>query len=433
MKLSFSRPSSLASIISPIFTKPKIYTRPISSSSISTRPTSLKPKTPLFLRPPTFSTSISELQKWHNWAQTLASSIGSTFLDFDNGPTSEILKREILWLLEDVLENPKSNFIKNGVFISKSDVLENPKSSLSKNEVFISNGDVLEDVLENPISNLVKDDVFSTNEDVLENPKSRFSEKDDFDTNGDVLVKLRVELEELYELWKQRVEERRPFQYIVGCEHWRDLVLSVEEGVLVPRPETEKIVDLVSDLVEENEMLKEGLWADLGTGSGALAIGIGRVLGSNGRVIASDLSYIAVQVASFNVQRYNLQHKIVLRQGSWFEPLKEAEGELAGLVSNPPYIPSEQISGLQAEVGKHEPRLALDGGEDGMSDLLHLSMGAASMLRPGGYFAFETNGEDQCKFLLNYMETKTKGVFYDLKIVSDFAGIQRFVTGFKVK
>ncbi|KAL8093190.1 uncharacterized protein LOC141693134 [Apium graveolens] len=127
------------------------------------------------------------------------------------------------------------------------------------------------------------------------------------------------------------------------------------------------------------------------------------------------------------------QHKIVIRQGSWFEPLREAEGELAGLVSNPPYIPSEQISGLQAEVGKHEPRLALDGGEDGMGDLLHLCTGAASMLRPGGYFAFETNGEDQCKFLLNYMETKTKGVFYDLKVVSDFAGIQRFVTGFKVK
>lgn len=83
------------------------------------------------------------------------------------------------------------------------------------------------------------------------------------------------------------------------------------------------------------------------------------------------------------------QDKIVIRQGSWFEPLKEAEGELAGLVSNPPYIPSGHISGLQAEVAKYEPRLALDGGEDGMGDLLQLCTGAASMLRPGGYFAFE--------------------------------------------
>lgn len=245
MKPSFYRLWTLAPISTPIFfTKSKIYTRPISYSSISPHPTSLKPKTPLFLKPPTFSTSISELQKWQNWAETLASSIGSTFLESDNGPTSEILKRELLWLLEDVLENPKLNFIGNS---------------------------------------------------------------DNCTNNGDVLVKMRVELEDLYVLWKQRIEERRPFQYIVGCEHWRDLILSVEEGVLIPRPETEKIVDLVSDLIEGNEMFKEGLWADVGTGSGALAIGIGRILGSNGRVIASDLSHIDVQVASFNVQRYNLQ------------------------------------------------------------------------------------------------------------------------------
>lgn len=96
-------------------------------------------------------------------------------------------------------------------------------------------------------------------------------------------------------------------QYVVGCEHWRDMVLSVEEGVLIPRPETELIVDLVGDLVEGNGELREGLWADMGTGSGALAIGIARILGPCGRVIATDLSPVAVAVASYNVQRYNLQ------------------------------------------------------------------------------------------------------------------------------
>ena len=79
----------------------------------------------------------------------------------------------------------------------------------------------------------------------------------------------------------------------------------------------------------------------------------------------------------------------MIKQGSWFEPLKELEGELMGLVSNPPYIPSEHISGLQAEVAKHEPRLALDGGKKGTSDLLHLCHGAVSMLKPHGFFAFE--------------------------------------------
>lgn len=116
-------------------------------------------------------------------------------------------------------------------------------------------------------------------------------------------IRLRVALEELYLLWKQRIQERRPFQYIVGCEHWRDLVLCVQEGVLIPRPETELIVDLVGDVVSDNEELREGLWADLGTGSGAIAIGIGRVLGAGGRVIATDLSPTAISVAAFNVQR----------------------------------------------------------------------------------------------------------------------------------
>ena len=120
-------------------------------------------------------------------------------------------------------------------------------------------------------------------------------------------IKLRTGLEQLYSVWRQRIEERRPFQYVVGCEHWRDLVLSVQDGVLIPRPETEVFVDLVGDVVTQNGDLTQGLWADLGTGSGAIAIGIGRILGPRGRVIATDLSPVAVSVASFNVQRYSLQ------------------------------------------------------------------------------------------------------------------------------
>ena len=78
-----------------------------------------------------------------------------------------------------------------------------------------------------------------------------------------------------------------------------------------------------------------------------------------------------------------------MRQGSWFKPLKDVEGKLAGTVSNQLYIPSDNISRLQPELGRHEPRLALDGGLNGMDDLLHLCNGAALMLRPGGFFIFE--------------------------------------------
>lgn len=96
-----------------------------------------------------------------------------------------------------------------------------------------------------------------------------------------------------------------------------------------------------------------------------------------------------VEVDPFFIMTY--QERIEVRQGSWFDPLKKVEEELSGVVSNPPYIPSKDIDGLQAEVSRYEPRLALDGGPNGMNDLIHLCNGAASMLKPGGFFAFEVS------------------------------------------
>ncbi|KAF3776211.1 Release factor glutamine methyltransferase [Nymphaea thermarum] len=99
----------------------------------------------------------------------------------------------------------------------------------------------------------------------------------------------------------------RPFQYVVGWEHWGDIILSVEEEVLIPRPETVQVVELVDQLCSADQRFREGLWADLGTGSGAIAIGVGRILRGRGRVVAVDLSDVAVAVASYNLERYGLQ------------------------------------------------------------------------------------------------------------------------------
>ena len=123
-------------------------------------------------------------------------------------------------------------------------------------------------------------------------------------TNTHVL--LRASIEELEEQWTQRVRARRPFQYVVGCTHWRDLVLSVQEGVLIPRPETEQMIDLAEAAIAADDSLRDGLWADLGTGSGALAIALARLLPSSGSVIAIDASPIAVAVARRNVEQYEL-------------------------------------------------------------------------------------------------------------------------------
>jgi len=170
--------------------------------------------------------------------------VGSSFEQIDNGPDATLLLRELKWFLDDAVEDPSLI----------------PHLGTPQNERFLS-----------------------------------------------IEVGLRASLDQIYKLWKQRIEERKPLQYIVGCEHWRDLVLSVEEGVLIPRPETEKIVDLVADVVGQCGVLKKGPWVDLGTGSGALAIGIARVLGKGGKVVAIDLSPVAVAVAKYNVERYGLQ------------------------------------------------------------------------------------------------------------------------------
>ncbi|KAF8762905.1 hypothetical protein HU200_008750 [Digitaria exilis] len=210
---------------------------------------------------------------------------------------------------------------------------------------------------------------------------------------------LRVPLDELEAMWQRHVRCRRPFQYVVGNEHWRDLVVAVREGVLIPRPETEAVVDMVRKV----EGFADGWWADLGTGSGAIAVAVARELGPRGKVFAVDVSEVAVDVARLNVQRYGVQDKVEIRHGSWFDPLEDVKGKLMGVISNPPYIPTDDLPGLQPEVGWHEPKLALDGGKDGLEHLLHLCEGLSSVLKPGGFFVLEVK-KKQINLLRPFIE-----------------------------
>ncbi|XP_058099462.1 uncharacterized protein LOC131243857 [Magnolia sinica] len=461
-------PRAIRSTISPSTFLFKRRPRPPPLSNHLSRPCSSlylpsishKPRTPLFLRPPTHSTTLSELQKFHAWATNLIFYCGSHFEATDNGPGTDLLCRELRWLLEDAFEDSSMfshlGFSQTPMFLKSKaesdDFSTNSNLGSSQNPRFLKSSADFEDssvnshlgTSQNPgfLKSNAESKEFSSNSLLgsSQNPSFLKSKKglDGFSMSSYLgssqkgrAIPLKAGLEELYCLWRERIEKRRPFQYIVGCEHWRDMVLSVEEGVLIPRPETELIVDMVGQVVLDDEGLGEGIWADLGTGSGAIGIGVERILGEEGRVVATDVSDVAVAVARFNVERYALQGKVEIRQGSWFEPLQDVKGKLAGLVSNPPYIPSHQISGLQAEVGRHEPRIALDGGENGMDDLLHLCEGSASVLKHGGFFAFETNGDEQSEFLLDIINKKSDNSFRDVKIESDYAGIRRFVTGFR--
>jgi release factor glutamine methyltransferase len=195
---------------------------------------------------------------------------------------------------------------------------------------------------------------------------------------------LQCPLASLEELWRRHLEGQEPLQYLAGCCPWRDLTLAVAPGVLIPRQDTELLVELAQRLVDR----PPPLWADLGTGSGCLAIALAR-LWPQGRGVAVDVSPEALGQAWANVERAGVADRLKLEAGSWWQPLRSLWGRLALVVANPPYIPTAVWTGLDPVVRDHEPALALDGGPDGLRELRAITAGAAAALAPGGWLLLE--------------------------------------------
>ena len=232
--------------------------------------------------------------------------------------------------------------------------------------------------------------------------------------------------------WTARLASRVPFQYTVGAAHWRDLVLAVGPGVLCPRPETEQLVDLALAAVRSGN-LPAGAWADVCTGSGAVAVGLVAGLRATGlplpdTVWAADVCPTAAGWARANVARLGFGGSVTVVEGDLLEALPPGRPPLAGLLSNPPYIPSAQMPGLQPEVGRHEPALALDGGDAaGLVTLRRLCAGAAGVLAPGGFLGLETAGHGQAEQVAGLLLAGGAG-FRDVTVHDDAFGVARFVT-----
>ena len=241
---------------------------------------------------------------------------------------------------------------------------------------------------------------------------------------------LEISLADCTRKWQQRVDKRMPVQYLTGETPWRNFSLKVSSDVLIPRPETELIIDIARALSEESPLVAQlamGIWADLGTGSGAIALGLADRF-PNATVYATDISAAALAIAQQNARQNQLDHRITFYQGSWLAPLRRFQGQLAGIVSNPPYIPSQTIPTLQPEVANHEPHLALDGGCDGLASLRALIAEGAIYLQPGGIYLTELmNGQAQTVASL----LKNQGSYTHVAIHQDLAGVQRFVSARK--
>lgn len=200
------------------------------------------------------------------------------------------------------------------------------------------------------------------------------------------LVRLRCSLVALEALWRRHLDTHEPLQYLVGLCPWRDLELAVAPGVLIPRQETELLVDLALSLLPTDRPLS--CWADLGTGSGCLAIALARSFPAS-RGIAVEISSVARCQAGVNLSRWHLQHRVSLRAGDWWQGAEPWWGRLNLVVANPPYIPTTSLAGLESVVRDHEPHLALDGGSDGLAAIRAIVAGAHRALAPGGLLLLE--------------------------------------------
>lgn len=218
---------------------------------------------------------------------------------------------------------------------------------------------------------------------------------------------------------------RRPLAHVLGEWDFRNVRLRLTGDVLVPRPETEELVEVILRYAVPRPFR---LLADVGTGSGCLAVALADAM-PHSMVWAMDLSPEALRVARSNAAKNRVIHRMVFREGDLLEPyLRTGAGGLDAVVANLPYVARGEFSGLSPEV-LQEPRLALDGGVDGMDLIRRLIPQAAVALEPEGMLFLEV-GHTQASRIVDVL---SQSQWRDIKIERDFSHQERFVVATKPK
>ncbi len=219
----------------------------------------------------------------------------------------------------------------------------------------------------------------------------------------------------------RRRMEGEPSQYLTGTQEFWSLALKVVPGVLIPRGDTEVLVEEALAHLERSAV-ESPLIIDVGTGSGAIALALASEH-PEARVVACDVSPVALEVARANCDAHGLGVKFV--QGEIQQVLARISGVPDLIVSNPPYIPTERIETLMVEVRDHEPRLALDGGVDGLDVIRPLLTHATEALGVGGGLFIEIADRPQADAVLTLLDEC--GGWNEGSIRDDYAGQARVV------
>ena len=204
------------------------------------------------------------------------------------------------------------------------------------------------------------------------------------------------EVETLRQLVKRR-GQREPLQHILGTASFCGLEIAVNRQVLIPRPETELLAERGWTFLNQPSTLnpQPPTALDFGTGSGCLAIALAHHC-PTARLLAIDVSSPALALARENAARHGVADRIEFLEGHGFAAVPEGR-QFDLIISNPPYIPSAEIAGLQPEVREYDPRAALDGGPEGLDYFRRLAAEAASFLEPGGRLMLEIgDGQAEC-------------------------------------
>lgn len=228
------------------------------------------------------------------------------------------------------------------------------------------------------------------------------------------------ELAAYRECVKKRVR-RMPVAYIIGSREFMGLDFKVTEATLIPRPDTEILVEAAIERLKQMEG-DELRIADIGTGSGAICLSLLHYV-EKLTAVTVDISKDAIEVAKENAQNLGVAERIEFLQGDLLSPLQN-KGKFNAIVSNPPYIPKKVIEGLEPEVRCYEPMSALDGGADGLNFYRRLVSGAAAFLTDGGFLAVEI-GIEQAEALRQMAGRNL--IWKKVEVLNDLAGIERCV------
>jgi len=240
--------------------------------------------------------------------------------------------------------------------------------------------------------------------------------------NPDGFLYLKKNLEFLESVWDDHLLKSCPIQYLCGITFWRDLKLKITNKVLIPRPETELIVDIVFNIYKKKSA--KLFFAELGTGSGAISIAL--ALGyplSYG--VATDIDQDVLEIATENYINSSKQSNLKFYCGNWWSPLESFKGKLDLAISNPPYIPKDTYEKLPKEVKNFEPKVALFGGEDGLKHIREIIQKAPLFLKEKGWLILENHFDQGEKVKQLFIENK----FTSIEIVKDLSGIGRFTIG----